>query len=134
MKNNDYFEIKNIKDVRIIKNKINKNCLSVPESVIIRITSKCNKHCPGCYENRENLDIDPKSFYKIIDEISQIGVFRVQIGGGEPLLNKNILKFLKYMRKKHLIVSVGTNGSLINDNFAKSIKKNWWYIFSNKFE
>lgn len=123
LKNNDYFEIKNFKDVRIIKNKINKNCLSVPESVIIRITSKCNKHCPGCYENRENLDIDPKSFYKIIDEISQIGVFRVQIGGGEPLLNKNILKFLKYMRKKHLIVSVGTNGSLINDNFAKSIKK-----------
>lgn len=120
---NDFFGIENKEKVRIVTNELNSNYLSVPESVIIRITSRCNKNCPGCYENKNGKDIESSQFYKIIDEISELGVFRVQIGGGEPFVNKKIFDYVKYIRNKNLAVSIGTNGTLIDEEIALKLKK-----------
>jgi len=49
-------------------------------------------------------------------------VFQVAIGGGEPFLRKDILKILEYLHKKGMMITISTNGSLLNNEILKEAK------------
>jgi MoaA/NifB/PqqE/SkfB family radical SAM enzyme len=50
---------------------------------------------------------------KVIDEIARIGKSITITGGGEPSLNRNLLRAVKYAKDKDLSVGLITNGSNI---------------------
>lgn len=101
-----------------------KNHLNSPLEMEITITKKCNLNCPICYADSsyygENVEKD--KILKTLEIISEINVFHVSFGGGEPLLHPNLIEFGEYARKLNLIPSITTNGTLINEDFVKKCK------------
>jgi GTP 3',8-cyclase len=93
----------------------------------ISITDRCNLRCVYCMP----YDFIPKLQHKEIlsyEEILRIvrisvrlGISKVRITGGEPLIRKGVYDFLKQLTKIHglLDVSLTTNGVLLKDNIHK---------------
>jgi cyclic pyranopterin phosphate synthase len=93
----------------------------------ISITDRCNLRCIYCVPN----GFIPKLAHKEIlsyEEILRIvrisvglGISKVRITGGEPLVRKGVYDFLKRLTKiKRLLdISLTTNGVLLKDNINK---------------
>lgn len=114
--------MKTIKDGHLIK-------LRSPVSLNIDLTSQCNWRCKFCYVEGNNKPIKSKDFspYEIfkemIDKIADAGVFKINLFGGEPMLNPDFLKIAEYAENKNLDVGMVSNGSLINEGMAEKIKE-----------
>jgi len=93
------------------------------ESVHFLVTEECNKNCRTCYINhKDRQESSLKQVQNIIDKFCQLKVFQVAIGGGEPFLRKDILKILRHIHQKRVIITITTNGSLLNKGILKDIK------------
>ena len=83
----------------------------------INITHKCNlkcKYCYGAYPNKQlNNDIPIERWLELIDELAKMGTKRINIGGGEPLVRKDIDKIIGHIRKRGILVNINTNGHLV---------------------
>ena len=105
-----------------------------PISISIYINTICNYRCKFCFlinedhigTKKKNISIE--QFNKIINHKNNIGVSRVTLGGGEPLLHKNFFDFVNILNENNKIISVYTNGSLINRNFEQMAKAKIDYI------
>jgi radical SAM protein with 4Fe4S-binding SPASM domain len=89
--------------------------------VYLHITQKCNLACTYCY-NKENLGKeDYLDFNKIIDVITKlksVGVQKIVITGGEPLLREDIQEVCASLQEMNITVSLLTNGCLLDSKFA----------------
>jgi len=95
-------------------------------SIHIEIADACNERCMHCYipnEHKNNV-INSALFYRIIEEGRKMNIIHVTLSGGEPLLHKDILGFLKRCRKLELSVNVLSNLTLLTDNIISEMKKN----------
>lgn len=98
----------------------------------IEITNKCNLKCVHCY-NESDIRCDNTmsviDFYRVVDYLVNIGVPKIQITGGEPFLNKDILKqMLNYVIGKFDYIEIFTNGTLITDEWFEYLLKNGIHI------
>jgi radical SAM protein with 4Fe4S-binding SPASM domain len=57
----------------------------------------------------------------LIDQIAELGRSILVLSGGEPLLRKDIFELASYGVKKGLIMTMGTNGTLIDNAVAKKL-------------
>lgn len=66
-------------------------------SIHIEIANACNERCVHCYiPHKYKTDImDSGLFYRIIEEARNMNIIHVTLSGGEPLLHKDIIGFLK---------------------------------------
>jgi radical SAM protein with 4Fe4S-binding SPASM domain len=105
--------------------------LSAPFSVQLELTTRCNFHCIHCYatgNGAERKDIarselNTEEVLRLLDEISEMGVWWLAITGGEPLLRRDIFEIARYAKSKGLIQVLMTNGSLISPRMAKDISR-----------
>ena len=51
---------------------------------------------------------------EIIDRLSDMNVFTIALGGGEPFLHPDLFAIAEYARSKQIVPNITTNGSLIN--------------------
>lgn len=90
------------------------------------ITNKCNYKCKHCFISAPHFsrhDITLEECYKIIDELYSCGIFQLSITGGEPLIRKDLIDLLRYIKNKHITISdLYSNGSLITEPFLQIIK------------
>lgn len=97
--------------------KIEENKLNI---VYIAITNRCNLNCIHCTAKSNIDEIDTlslKEIYAIIDQICDVNPRIINITGGEPLIRKDILQILNYIRNKYSgYIVLSTNGILINKN------------------
>ena len=96
----------------------------------LNMTSKCNLKCVYCYaeerDNNINDDIDIECYKKMLDEVYEINKNTiVTFTGGEPLLNDKTLLLAQYCKDKGLGTMLLTNGTLIDENNAYEIAKNF---------
>jgi len=94
-----------------------------PIYVEIGPTNACNHRCVFCaldfIEGRHDY-IDTKIMAKTLENMAENGVKSVMFAGeGEPLLHKDISKFVKYAKNSGSDVSITTNGVLFNKEKAK---------------
>lgn len=102
----------------IYKNKLKKN--NIFNSVEIETTTICNRkcdYCPNSNIGRPAGYMNEKLFCKIIDELSTLG-YSGRISPhfyGEPLMDKRIVRFIRYMREKlpKAYIKLFTNGDLL---------------------
>jgi len=99
---------------------------SVFSGIALEITQRCNLRCIHCYlsagdETPDELSLD--EIKSLIDSIKELGGTSLAIGGGEPLLRDDIYKILDYASSKDLMLSLGTNGILINQETARKLAK-----------
>lgn len=97
-------------------------------NVEIETTTLCNRNCIFCPLSKDKKGekfMDESLFYKIIDELGNMP-FEGYIWlnhYGEPLLDKRLPKFVKYIRRKLKNVKIGffSNGDLLTPTKAKSL-------------
>jgi len=119
---------------------------SIPHVISWNLTKTCNLECSHCYlladstkttPNRYSPPSDPAqcttpttheelgtdAAYKIIDDIAEINPNIILIlTGGEPLLRRDIFALARHASGKGMMVLLGTNACLINDDVAKRVK------------
>ncbi|MFH1454649.1 MAG: radical SAM protein [Armatimonadota bacterium] len=95
---------------------------SKPNLVWIEPTNICNLRCPMCpATHNKNIPHGFMSFSlfkKIVDEISDSIVDCYLFLGGEALLHKEIIKMVRYLKKKNICVLMDTNGTLLTKELA----------------
>ena len=92
------------------------------EELYIEILDKCNlkcKHCSteACQEKNTFMQIE--TFKRIIDECKKLGLKRVFLSGGEPLLHPELMRMLKYAKSKNTNIKVYSCGvDYLNNKFC----------------
>ena len=98
----------------------------MPLSYSIEPTNHCNLKCPECPSGLGSLTrplglMKTEFFQKLVDEISVKGFYLQLFFQGEPYINKNLPRMIRYAQEKHMYVSVSTNGHFINKDNADEI-------------
>jgi len=96
----------------------------------VSVTDRCNFRCKYCmpHEGVQHIDHSNILSYEdllfAIDVFGEIGVQKVRVTGGEPLVRKDIGSFLEDIGKINTIdeVTLTTNGALLQ-KFTEEIKK-----------
>lgn len=89
------------------------------EELYIEILDKCNLKCRHCSTEacqEKNAFMKLETYKRIIEECSQLGLKRVFISGGEPLLHPNLLDMIEFSKNKGLEVRVYSCGMNYIDN------------------
>lgn len=98
--------------------------LRLPPMTVLWVSNVCNAQCGHCpFHLDQSLRQQDNSafmsfevYQKIIDDLSGEPDRVVRLTGtGEPLLNKDIEKFIVYGKSKGVQIGLITNGSLLND-------------------
>lgn len=92
----------------------------LPLSIFWEITNRCCFSCPFCYINTKSAaKYEYQTFEDmktIIDRLLERGMLFCTISGGECMLHPQFKYIYKYLKQKGVIVSVFTNGMLIDDD------------------
>lgn len=93
----------------------------------ISVTQKCNLDCFYCHHEGEdeNGDVNglmtPTEIEKIAEIASKVGIDKLKITGGEPLLRDDIIEIVERTAKHMKEVSMTTNGVLLKGS-AEDLK------------
>lgn len=95
-------------------------------NIHLEICSKCNERCVHCYipNEEKNSQIDSILFYDILEQCKNLNLIHITISGGEPMLHKNFIDFLKKCRKYNFSVNVLSNLTLLSDEIIHEMKAN----------
>lgn len=89
--------------------------------VRLAVTDRCNLRCQYCMP-AHGIDIVPreelltfKEMYRIIRVLTELGVHKVRLTGGEPFVRKDFIGFLEMLSYNDLLehINITTNGALI---------------------
>ncbi len=93
----------------------------------IEPTFRCNLNCVHCYATCESrgsrTELSFQEICRILDELAEEGCLWLLITGGEPLLRRDFLDIYTFAKKKGFIVTVFTNGTLINEEVVSCFKE-----------
>jgi len=99
--------------------------LSAPVNVTWEITHRCNLACAHCLSADQRADcpddMSTEECRQFLDELADLRVFQVNIGGGEPFLRPDILSLLRYAHSLGMVTCVSTNGTTIDDGLAREL-------------
>lgn len=89
-----------------------------PELVDLKISNYCPFGCSFCYQSstREGKHADINRLKKIVDLLSECGVFEIALGGGEPSLYPDLIELIDYINEKGMSVSLTTFNYKIFNN------------------
>lgn len=97
-----------------------------PNQIAWLFTNQCNlkcSHCGNTSQAKLNNELTKKECFDFIDECKDLNVFVLNISGGEPFLKKDWFEILSYARKKDIEIGITTNGTLVNEEVVKKLKK-----------
>lgn len=108
----------------------NNNCFfrTIPEDnskkALIQLTERCNLHCIHCFlsANKSGNDLNLKDIQIAISRLKLLGVKKVTLTGGEPLLHKNIVEICESFINNNFKITICTNGTLITDELIYKLK------------
>jgi radical SAM protein with 4Fe4S-binding SPASM domain len=96
-----------------------------PMQVSIEVTRRCPLECLHCYNNLPMGDMDARSremstdeHFRMLDELVDMGCFWILYTGGEIFARKDFLEIYTYAKKKGFLITLFTNGTLINEKIA----------------
>ena len=98
--------------------------LRAPVNVTWEISLRCNLRCVHCLSDSGEASHDElkhKESLDLIDQLTAMKVFQVNIGGGEPFIRKDFLDLLSYSHEKGLVTCVSTNGTMVDHALAKRL-------------
>ena len=99
---------------------------SAPFYVQFELTERCNNRCFFCYNEIGTTTGEELSFeevIRILDEMSDAGVFKINFNGGEPLARDDIFDICSYAHNLGIQLHMNTNATLITNGVAKRISE-----------
>ena len=102
------------------------NCNRPVLNLRISVTQKCDKHCPYCHREGEREPttlMTVEEILRIVRIAISLGISRVKLTGGEPLLRKEIVEIVKEITALDGLtdLSMTTNGTHLK-GLAKDLK------------
>jgi cyclic pyranopterin phosphate synthase len=97
------------------------------EYVRLAVTDRCNLRCQYCMP-AHGIDIVPrqelltfKEMYRLIRVLTELGVNKVRLTGGEPFVRKDFVGFLEMLSHNDLLdaINITTNGALISKHISR---------------
>ncbi|PQJ21846.1 GTP 3',8-cyclase MoaA [Tenacibaculum sp. SG-28] len=95
--------------------------------VRLAVTDRCNLRCQYCMPAhgipivaREEL-LTFKEMYRIVRVLTELGIHKVRLTGGEPFVRKDFISFLEMLSYNDLLeaINITTNGALIKKHLEK---------------
>lgn len=97
---------------------------SGPELLDISITNYCELNCKICYKSTKNTThMKFNDYCGLIDQIADIGVFQVALGGGNPNLHPKFIDILEYTYSKSIVPNYTSNGFSLSNEIIKASAK-----------
>jgi len=111
---------------RLINSGSHGETLSAPGRVHFYYTKACNLNCTHCFTKNSNPKYEMTYAEKIsmLDQMHELGVNEILIGGGEPFIQKDFPNFVEESLKRGIVTKVFTNGLLLDDTLIARMK-NW---------
>ncbi len=91
--------------------------LDAPICLTWELTYSCNLACVHCLSSsgrRDPRELDTAEAKAVIDEMRDLQVFYVNIGGGEPMIRPDFYELVDYATSNGVGVKFSTNGSRID--------------------
>lgn len=89
-----------------------------PLSVMLSVTNRCNGKCGYCgIPLRNQREMTTEEILTLIDQMSEAGVQKLSLWGGEPLLRKDIGRIIGHAKEKGMYVNCDSNGYLVPEKF-----------------
>lgn len=92
--------------------------------VFFELTYACNLKCEHCYLstdiNSSKTKITLKRAKEVIDQLRELGVVDITFTGGELFNHPDALEIIEYACRYNFIISILTNGTLLNRNMIKN--------------
>lgn len=87
-----------------------------PKILYVKVSENCNSRCFMChYAGRhDSYNITMEQYDKLLEYVKRKHFTMIRFTGGEPLLHRNIIDFIKKANNLGLKVSIITNGYLLN--------------------
>ena len=99
------------------------NHLAGPLMVHLEVVGACDLSCKHCFAGDLPRNQQPLSLTEIetlFEDLASIGVFRVSLTGGEPLLRSDLLDVIDAARTRGIHVGLTTNGMQITKPWAEA--------------
>ena len=101
-----------------------------PLSGMFELTERCNLSCVHCYVNQpasskvaRASELTTEEVKRILDQIADAGCLFLTLTGGEPLLRPDFLELYLHARKRGIIASIFTNGTLLTPEITDALVK-----------
>ncbi len=101
-----------------------KGGLDAPICLTWELTYACNMACVHCLSSSGRTDpreLSTDECFGVIDELQELKVFYVNMGGGEPMLRPDFFEILTYAAAHDVGVKFSTNGTYINPAAAERL-------------
>lgn len=91
----------------------------------VDVSGFCNEHCVHCYipDKFKNKAMLSEVFEIILEQGRACNVLNITISGGEPMLNPNLLDFVKSCRRDNFSVNLLSNLTLLTDEMVAEFEK-----------
>ncbi len=100
--------------------------LEAPICLTWELTYACNLACVHCLSSsgrRDPRELSPAEARGVVDELADLQVFYVNIGGGEPMLRPDFFDLVEYAVARRVGVKFSTNGSRITAEGARRLAR-----------
>ena len=102
----------------------------MPTEVALEVTRRCPLECQHCYNNLPMGDLEARQrelskeeYQAILTELADMGVIWLLFTGGEIFARKDFLDIYTFAKKKGFLITLFTNGILINERIADYLKE-----------
>lgn len=95
--------------------------------IVWHITDKCLYHCKYCFATKTDCEVNICEIEEFGRKFKQLGVQKIDISGGEPLLYKNLPKLCEYLHAMGTGLTITTKGVGYRENI------DWIIDNCNKF-
>ena len=108
IKRQELFAALNLCKARLLSKKI-------PLFVGWALTNRCNYKCKYCARwNTPSEELTTQEILYAIGELAEMGVYRINFTGGEPLIRQDLGSIVRTAKTKGIRVDISTNGSLVS--------------------
>jgi MoaA/NifB/PqqE/SkfB family radical SAM enzyme len=95
--------------------------LAAPICLTWELTYACNLACTHCLSSsgrRDPKELTTEEALGLIDEIADMQVFYINIGGGEPMIRRDFFPLIEHAVERRVGVKFSTNGTRIDRDAA----------------
>lgn len=93
------------------------------EGAIAHVTGRCNLNCKHCYfsPHRTSEELSTEEWKKVFEQLYEMGVYKVEITGGEPLIRKDIIQICETLKEYEFLTTIITNATLLDEHFLENL-------------
>jgi len=101
-----------------------KTGLDAPICLTWELTYACNLQCVHCLSSsgqRDDRELSTAEAKRVLDQLRELQVFYINIGGGEPMVRRDFFELVEYSVASGIGVKFSTNGAFIDEEKARRL-------------